>query len=775
MTWSSISSSKKTYGLLAVIVGVFCIFIIHNLRDIQSSQTTAVEVTGLNHWNASQSRFELERTIRALDGYAMGLDDVGKEDLLARFDIFSSRLPTLYQGEQSQALIELTDAEIVAPEIMRKLDEMRPAIAALRRDDRQAYEGLRGELLSFQEPLQAILLAVHHAHGTGESAQEKRLQHLYAEHAFYLLQALLGGVVLIMFLLHAIWRAATAQRAAQDAQAELEGVINALPLSVDAVDKDGRLVLLNDYARNSLKIGTTPWLGKRPEEIGMDKIHEGLNQQVSANGLAINAKEIEIDQTGARRATWLVSKVPVIGRGDSIRRIITVAVDITDRKEAEARVQYLAHHDPLTGLPNRTFFQQHMASFFTGQGAVRTPFALLYADFDRFKEINDRLGHEAGDRFLVEASQRLVRHLPPCAMIARLGGDEFAIIQKDISGPEDARRLAETLTDAFKQPIDVGGERWLSTISVGISLSNDTMAGMLFRQADLALYEAKAFGGNTYRFFTAEMSRWRKPFHGIQQDLRGAIGRDELLLQYQPKIRLCDRKLSGFEALLRWNHARHGLIAPSVFVPVAENSDLILTIGQWVLQRACAQIAAWEKEGIDVPPIAVNMSAAQFMRQNVVALVESILDETGAAPERLELEVTESILMDNSERTLQTLRACRAMNIGISLDDFGTGYSSLHYLQRFPIDKIKIDKTFVQPIARVEADLAIIRAIIDMAHSLDVTVVAEGVETERQRDILSDLGCDEIQGFLISPARQPDRLEPWLRPAVKAAKAMGTA
>ena len=755
--------SVRSYALIAVIIGFFSFAIFHSLRDIRSGQSTAVEVTALNYWNASQARFELERTIAALDAYAGGVGDVTRDDLINRVDIFWSRLPILYEGEQGESLAEVTSSDVIAPKIMKRVDEMNADILFLEPHDRETYNNLREAFVSFEEPLQGILLQVHHVYDSGYFTLHKKMEHLYNRHKAYLIGTLVSGTILIVFLMRSIRKAKLAGNAAHDARVELETVINALPLSVDAVDKDGRLVLLNDHARAHLGIDAEVWVGRRPSEIGLGQTNDHLNQEVLATGEPVQSTEIAVNRDNeTTKQTWLTSKVPVRDRDANVRKVITVGVDITDRKRAEARIQHLAHHDVLTGLHNRAFFQERLVTALAALGAG-AKLALLYIDFDRFKDVNDRLGHEAGDQFLVEASRRLSKSLPPTASISRLGGDEFAIIQEGIRITDDARRIADRLIAAFDEPIDVGGERWLATISVGISLAtrNEKTPEHLLREADLALYDAKARGGNMLCFFTSEMSERQRPHYGIQQGLRSAIAKDDLVLHYQPKIRLRDLTLSGCEALLRWNHPEQGPVPPSVFIPAAENCDLIMSLGQMVLKAACAQIAQWRQEGKKPLPVAINMSAAQFMRQDVAAMIRQALNEYGVLPQLLEVEVTETTLMDNSDSVLSTLRTLRAMDIGLTLDDFGTGYSSLSYLQRFPIDKIKIDKTFVQPIASAQGDPAIVRAILAMAHSLGITVIAEGVETKAQCDLLATMGCDEIQGYLIGPARPPEDLFRW--------------
>ncbi|MGI9509317.1 MAG: putative bifunctional diguanylate cyclase/phosphodiesterase [Geminicoccaceae bacterium] len=754
------------YGLLAMALGIFAFSIAHTLHDIRLGQSSVVKVTALNYWNISQARLELERTTSALDSYVGENGRVAKDDLIDRFDIFWSRLPILIEGSQSHGIVELTDAEVIIPGIIASMKEIEPQILSLVSNAGDEYFEIRDVLLSFAPLLQRIYLDLHHTSETGFSSLTYEMADLYARHVVYLIGALVCGLILILMLFSEMHRALRARRMAHDARVELETVINAMPLSIDAVDREHRLTLCNDYGCKAHMIDIRSKENQHHPVGCPFPMLEHLNQKILESGEAPSPVEVNCNQPDTDDRIWLVSKQPVVDSAGKVKKVVTVGVDITERKNTEAKIKRMAQHDALTDLPNRNLFRRRLASALVRANKNRTIVAILYIDLDSFKAINDELGHEAGDHFLIHAAHLMRSCLRPCDTLARLGGDEFAIIREDIGDAHETDLLAERIAAAFAEPADIDGQRWYSTISLGISQSprDGTEPSELLRHADFALYAAKAAGGNTWRFFSRRMQTRQHYQHELQQDLRHAIANNELTLHYQPKVRLSDQRLCGFEALLRWNHPKHGLIPPSDFIPIAETCDLILKLGQFVLHKACVQMIAWQNEGIDPPPIAINLSAAQFAREPVATMVLQTLEETGLRPDLLELEVTESILLAKSDTVLEALNTLRALNIGISLDDFGTGYSSLSYLQRFPINKIKIDKSFVQSISQENGgDLAIVRAIIAMAHSLDMKVVAEGVETEVQYSTLENMGCDEIQGFYLSRAEPAEQLDRWLR------------
>ena len=424
--------------------------------------------------------------------------------------------------------------------------------------------------------------------------------------------------------------------------------------------------------------------------------------------------------------------------------------DITERRRTEAQIAHMALHDPLTDLPNRVLFRRQLED-----ALRRVPegmnCAVLYLDLDRFKSVNDTLGHPIGDALLQAVAERLrgiVRH---GSTVARLGGDEFAIVQPCLDYPADANALAERLRNDFRRPFEVAGHQVAIGTSIGIAAApaHSMDADRLLQCADMALYEAKAGGRNRYRCFEDHMSEALQFRQLMEQDLAKALAGGEFELYYQPLVNLRRERISGFEALLRWNSPRYGKVSPATFIPIAEESGLIERIGEWVLRTACTEAASWP----DKLKVAVNISAIQFKNGELSQMVIAALRHSGLDPRRLELEVTESILIDDFSATIAQLHTLKNLGLSISMDDFGTGYSSLGYLRSFPFDKVKIDQSFVRDLGKHSSSTAIIRAVTGICGSLGIIATAEGVETSRQLEILAAEGCDEIQGYLVSQPR----------------------
>ncbi len=429
---------------------------------------------------------------------------------------------------------------------------------------------------------------------------------------------------------------------------------------------------------------------------------------------------------------------------------------------SEAQAQHLAFHDPLTGLPNRARFSDRFDHVLASVRETGSPVALLYLDVDRFKNINDTLGHPAGDDLIRELSRRLVGLVRSVDDVSRLGGDEFAIIETDISSPHDVEALCDRILHAVAQPFEILGTAAFVGVSIGVAIAPD--AGVdraeLIRKADIALYSAKFAGRNQFRIFHDEMDHTLQRRREIERELREAIDAgDQLEVVYQPLFSSQALNIVGFEALLRWHHPKHGTMAPGVFIPIAEETGLINSIGEWVLRQACSAATQWPGKRV-----AVNVSAVQFRSPGFAPRVMQILGETGLAPDRLEIEVTESVLLDSADRAPITLDALRSAGVRVSLDDFGTGYSSLTYLQKFPVDRIKIDQSFVRNVESDAAANAIVQAMVELARALGVEVTAEGVETATQQDFLRRIGCDELQGFLLSHPLSRDDVGKLLSP-----------
>jgi diguanylate cyclase (GGDEF)-like protein/PAS domain S-box-containing protein len=436
-----------------------------------------------------------------------------------------------------------------------------------------------------------------------------------------------------------------------------------------------------------------------------------------------------------------------ISWGGIERRVLAVR-DISERKEAAARIAHLAYHDALTGLPNRAVFTDHLARS-VGKAAEQVePLAALCIDLDGFKAVNDIYGHPAGDELLIEVAHRLRAVTRGNELVARLGGDEFAVVQEGGSQPGHAGLLSERLLEALRAPYAVGGQSVRISASIGVAIfpADAQSASDLIKNADMALYRAKAEGRGLTRFYEAAMDEALRQRRQLEADLRIAIGTGELKVHYQPLADLDSGAILGFEALLRWDHPQHGPISPEMFIRLAEESGLIIKLGQWVLHEACSEAQRW------TPPLklSVNLSPLQFMQDDLVGVVERVLAETGLDPARLELEVTEGLLIKDATGALAILQQLKTLGVQISMDDFGTGYSSLSYFRMFPFDKVKIDRSFVADMLANPQARAIIRSVIGLGHGLGVPVVAEGVETAEQLEALRAEGCDQVQGYLIA-------------------------
>jgi diguanylate cyclase (GGDEF)-like protein len=439
-------------------------------------------------------------------------------------------------------------------------------------------------------------------------------------------------------------------------------------------------------------------------------------------------------------------------------------VDISDRKRAEEQIEFHAYHDVLTQLPNRKLFTDRLTHSITRARRSGRALAVMFVDLDHFKAINDLHGHEAGDELLLTMAGRLRDNVRDDDTVARLGGDEFTILLSELRQPEDAANVAEKVIKALSEPLSLGGAKVEVSASIGISLfpGDGPDAETLLRNADSAMYRAKESGRNNYQLCTDDLKRRATERLSLEQRLRRAIEQEELVLHYQPQVSLTKGNVIGVEALVRWNDPERGLVHPASFIPLAEESRLILPLGDWVLRAACTQMRAWRDAGLELPAVAVNLSLRQFQQYDIVGSVRTALAETGLPANALELEITESTAMQNSDATIDVLRALRNLGVSIAIDDFGTGYSSLSYLKRFPITAVKIDRSFVRDVATSEGDAAIVAAVVGIARSLKIRVIAEGVETEEQLTFLRRRKCDAAQGYLFSrpvaAASLPDKL-----------------
>ncbi|MEQ1658166.1 MAG: EAL domain-containing protein [Hylemonella sp.] len=461
--------------------------------------------------------------------------------------------------------------------------------------------------------------------------------------------------------------------------------------------------------------------------------------------------------------TFSISGVPMFDEQGLFTGYRGIGSDITDRKSAEQRIEYLAYHDTLTGLPNRLLVQDRFEQAMAQAERSNTKVALVYLDLDNFKSINDTLGHAAGDEFLKEVARRLRSCVRDSDTISRQGGDEFLLVLRDLPDSEVVQAIVMKIMERLQEPLRIDTQDLASSASLGVAIAPDDGHDFetLRKKADLAMYRSKESGRNTYHFFDPTMDAEAGEHLLMRNGLRRAMERQEFVLYYQPQYELASGQLTGVEALIRWHHPELGLVAPGRFIGVAEESGLIVPIGDWVLRQACGQAVLWQQAGLPALTMSVNLSAIQFKRGNVEQSVSLALAESGLAPQLLELELTESILLQNVESVLTSVRQLKQMGVKLAIDDFGTGYSSLSYLKRLDIDKLKIDQSFVRDLATDPDDEAIVRAIIQMARSLNLKTIAEGVETEDMRSRLQTFGCDAAQGYLYSrpvPAEDIERL-----------------
>ena len=445
---------------------------------------------------------------------------------------------------------------------------------------------------------------------------------------------------------------------------------------------------------------------------------------------------------------------------------VAVVNDITDKKRAEQELRYLANYDTLTGLPNRALLSERLGRAIIRARRQETRVAVLFLDLDRFKDINDSLGHAAGDRLLKAAAARLQSTVSASDTVARLGGDEFTVVLEDVESLVAVERMAREILAAFSTPLEVDERHDVSiTPSLGISLYPDhaLVPTDLLKFADTAMYQAKAEGRNTYQVYNEAMDAEARHRAAIIAALRRALDRGEFRLVYQPRLALADGRITGVECLLRWQSAELGEIQPTEFIPLAEESGLIVPIGEWVLGEACRQLKAWRGQGLTELRMGVNVSVLQLLRGNLAAYLKRLLLVTELPADRIELELTESMVMQNAEQTTAMLDELRKLGVSLAIDDFGTGYSSLVYLKRLPIDTLKIDKEFIDDLTRDADDEAITSTIVSMGHSLGLTVIAEGVENEQQLEFLRALGCDEVQGHWLSRPIDAERCLAFVR------------
>ena len=549
------------------------------------------------------------------------------------------------------------------------------------------------------------------------------------------------------------------EQALRESEAHFRALVEQASDSFYVHDMEGKFIDVNQQGCEGLGYTRAELLSMSAQDVDLDLTSRELKKLTARIGTgAPIARESRYRRKDGSTFPVEIRMGPIDINGR--QHLLSLVRDVTERKDLQDHIQHLAYHDSLTNLPNRAMFNRHLSHAIDQAGRHGSSLAVLFIDLDRFKYVNDSLGHPVGDALLRIVAERFATALREEDTLSRIGGDEFVVILEELGGADDAARVARKLLDALETPSRVDGHDLFIGASIGISLfpTDGDSIDTLVRCADSAMYRAKEVGRNTFQFFTPEQASQSRERFELERDLRQAVERGELRLVYQPQADCATGRIVGVEALVRWQHPTRGLVPPDRFIPLAEEIGLISKIGAWVLNAACAQAYQWEKQGRSLR-IAVNLSGQQISRDGLVELVREVLGTTGLSPTQLELEITEGHLLQRVEQCIATLRDLKSLGVTLAIDDFGTGYSSLSYLKKLPVDRLKIDRSFVEGIPDDRDDVAIVATILSMARNLGLDVIAEGVENETQLAHLRDARCAEYQGYLLSRPVSPAELE----------------
>jgi diguanylate cyclase (GGDEF)-like protein/PAS domain S-box-containing protein len=564
-----------------------------------------------------------------------------------------------------------------------------------------------------------------------------------------------------------------AEEALRESEEKYRDLVENMSEVLYALDKDGRITYVSPVVEQLGGYTPSELIGRSFTEFihpdDLLALVESFQRTVSGN---LEPSEFRIF-TKSGEIRWVRTSSRPVFEGDRIIGLRAVMMDITERKQAEETIKHLAYHDALTNLANRTLFQDRLTVALAQARRKRRMAAVMFLDLDRFKVVNDTVGHALGDRLLQGVAERLTGLVREGDTVARVGGDEFTLLLAEVERAEDMVEVAERVLDTLRQPWVLNGHEFRITASIGIAMfpSDGEDADSLLRNADTAMYRAKDQGRDNYKLYTPKMNARIAERLALENSLRHGLERGEFLVYYQPQVDIASGNIVGMEALVRWQHPERGLVFPAEFIPVAEETGLIVPLGEWVLRSACAQNKAWQAAGFPPMRVAVNLSARQFQQRDLIEVVDEVLKETGLEARWLQLEITEGVAMQDVESNIAVLRELRQMGVQIAIDDFGTGHSSLSYLSRLPIDVVKIDQSFIQDLTTDPNDAAIARSIIVMAHNLKLRVIAEGVETEEQLAFLKKRRCDEMQGYLFSKPAPAEAFEEMLRQGGRTARA----
>lgn len=812
------ATSRNEFGgptvkrLKAVLASVTCLLLIASVSTsylITQRQNAVEEISRYNvTWLASQAPVEVMRLEAAIAESAIPGTGVDQDQVELRLDIVRNRLNLLSQGEAGDFIHGRPELTLIIGRLRSMIDDAQPLVDDLGRG------AAVNRLLKLVSPLNSQLVKLAAAANTfggdlvaRDKSQLSRLHQIFS--------AIIGGLIVCGFgllglatwhnkLLHRsnnevkllvqslqsageeLAEANTQVKATMEEMqlqnrilqerdrtlntqnARFDAALNNMSQALCMVDQDQKVIVCNvrflelfgltaDMVRPGAQIGvvfSNAAVVGRYEPAVIEAICEEQRKLVAAE----RAGSFYQEGSGGRAVA--ISHQPMTGSG-----WVATFEDVSERRRAEARIHFMAHHDTLTSLPNRVLFKEQLALMLRGNRREECGVAVLCLDLDHFKNVNDTLGHSAGDQLLEEVAQRLRNCVRDTDVIARLGGDEFAIVQSSAKQPEHAELLARRVVEAVSAPYQIAGARVVIGTSVGIAIArpDDDSADHLLKNADMALYRAKADGRGTHCFFEAEMDVQLQARRAMELDLRDAVAKRELMVFYQPLFDLATNKVRGFEALLRWRHPVLGMVPPARFIPIAEELGLITTIGEWVLEQACRDAATWPED----IKVAVNLSPLQFRSENLLQAIRSSLSQSQLPPSRLELEITESALLQGSDKVLGLLHELRRLGVETSLDDFGTGYSSLSYLRSFPFDKIKIDQSFVREMSSRPDCLAIVQSVAQLAQKLGMTTTAEGVETKVQLDQVREAGCTQAQGYYFDRPKPAAEIRHWFMPQIQ--------
>ena len=745
--------------LLAVTVGCFVLATAYISNLIVERQQALRQVASYNTtWAVSQALVEFTRLQQRVAAIAVPGSGVDGEEVTLRFEILLNRLNILKQGEAA----EFIEKNSHARRIVQRLEEVLASVEPLlpRADEPVIARQLEQLLYPFETELASLASFATQLGAERVAEDQKALLRLHYVFTGLAAGLIVCGVALILLLvwnnrllgwahddLHDLADDLRATSAALQTQnRRFRAALSNMSQGLCMFDANGHLVVWNERFGAMFGLSYAALQPGVPLDNLVAEARKGTN--------SASLRQIHSQQQGLirdHRSSVFVQEC-LDGRAISVTHAalgdggwIATYEDITDLRRVEHQIVHMAHFDSLTDLANRVLFGEKLDHALSRAQEDKSFLAIMCLDLDRFKDVNDTLGHQRGEDLLKCVADRLRRNVREKDVVARVGGDEFTLLLLPSDEPRDLSTIAARLIEAISAPYEIDGQEVLIGLSIGIAefKGGADDAGVLLKQADLALYEAKTSGKRTYRFFEPSMDDQLQARKGLEADLRKALPNNELDVFYQPVMNAAREELCGFEALVRWRHPIRGMIPPDEFIPVAEDIGLIVNLGEWVLQQACEQAIRWPAE----IRIAVNLSPAQFRSQALVQAVVNALAASGLSADRLELEITESVLLEDSEHTLTILHQLRELGVRVALDDFGTGYSSLSYLRSFPFDKIKIDQSFIRDMSDNSDHLPIVELVIALGRDLGVTTTAEGVETEDQFRKLQALGCTELQGY----------------------------